>query len=71
MTLNTARVAYIQLCECPCVAQPGIKPNQIFLEKPENVRLPPSNLTELERRRITNDCQMLMCKSCRIKPKKT
>ncbi len=48
---HTARVAYRQLCECPWVAQPqpGIKPSQIFLEKPENVRLPPSNLTELER----------------------
>ncbi len=36
-------------CKCPSVAQPGIEPNQIFLEKPENVCLPPSNLTELER----------------------
>ncbi len=41
---HTARVAYHftyrQLCECPWVAQPepGIKPNQIFLEKPENVQ---------------------------------
>ncbi len=35
----TARVAYTQLCECPWVAQPepGLEPNQIFLEKPENV----------------------------------
>ncbi len=48
---HTARVAYRQLCECSWVAQPqpGIEPNQIFLEKPENVCLPPSNLTELER----------------------
>ncbi len=48
---HTARVAYRQLCECPWVAQPqpGIEPNQIFLEKPENVHLPPSNLTEPER----------------------
>ncbi len=47
----TARVAYRQLCGCPWVAQPqpGIKPSQIFLEKPENVCLPQSNLTELER----------------------
>ncbi len=47
---HTARVAYRQLCECPWVAQPhlGFEPSQIFLEKPENVRLPPSNLTELE-----------------------
>ncbi len=47
---HTARVAYRQLCECPWVAQPqpGLECNQIFLEKPENVRLPPSNLTELE-----------------------
>ncbi len=48
---HTPRVAYRQLCECPWVAQPqpGIECNQIFLEKPENVRLPPSHLTELER----------------------
>ncbi len=48
---HTARVAYRQLCECPWVAQPqpGIEPKQIFLAKPENVHLPPSNLTELER----------------------
>ncbi len=30
---------------------PRLEPNQIFLEKPENVCLAPSNLTELERRR--------------------
>ncbi len=43
---HTARVAYRQLCECPWVAQsePGLEPNQIFLEKPENV-----HLTELDR----------------------
>ncbi len=48
---HTARVGYRQLCECSWVAQPqpGLEPNQIFLEKPENVSLPPSNLTELER----------------------
>ncbi len=44
------------------------------LEKPENVRLPPSNLTELERgrmrRRIADNCQMLMSKACRIKQKR-
>ncbi len=36
---HTARVAYTQLCECLWVAQPepGLEPNQIFLEKPENV----------------------------------
>ncbi len=39
---HTARGAYRQLCECPWVPQPesGIEPNQIFLEKPENVHLP-------------------------------
>ncbi len=49
---HTARVAYIQLCECPFVAQPQpvLVPNQICLEKLENVCLPPSNLTELETR---------------------
>ncbi len=48
---HAARVAYGQLCECPWEAQPEpeLEPNQIFLEKPENVRLPPSNLKELER----------------------
>ncbi len=35
---HTARVAYRRLCECPWVAQPqpGLEPNQIFLEKTEN-----------------------------------
>ncbi len=44
---HTARVAYTQHCECPWVAQPQpeLEPNQIFLENPENVHLPPSNLT--------------------------
>ncbi len=48
---HTAKVAYRQRCECTRAAQPqpGINPSQIFLEKPENVRLPPSNLKELER----------------------
>ncbi len=48
---HTARVAYRQLCECIWVAQPlpELEPNHIFLEKPENVHLPPTNLTELER----------------------
>ncbi len=31
--------------------EPELKPNQIFQRKPENVCLPPSNLTELERGR--------------------
>ncbi len=48
---HTARVAYRQLCESPWVVQtqPELEPNQIFLEKPENVHLPQSNRTELER----------------------
>ncbi len=48
---HTARVTYRLLCECPWVAQPDPEhePNQIFLKKPENVPLPSSNLTELER----------------------
>ncbi len=39
---HTARVSYRQVCECPWVAQPEpeLEPNQIFLEKHENVRLP-------------------------------
>ncbi len=48
---HKAKVAYRQFCECPWVAQPqpGLEPNQIFMEKPENVHLPPSNLSELGR----------------------
>ncbi len=71
---HTARVAFRQLCECPWVAQPEpvLEPNQIFLEKPENVHLPQSNLTELEtRRRMVDNCQIWMCKACRIIPQKT
>ncbi len=47
---HTARVTYRQLSECPWVTQPQpcLEPNPIFLEKPENMRLPPSKLTELE-----------------------
>ncbi len=51
MTLSTQQEWLIdKVCECPWVAQPEpeLEPNQIFLEKPENVRLPPSNLTELQ-----------------------
>ncbi len=73
---NTARVAYRQLCECVWVAQPqlGIKPSQIFLEKPENVHLPHPTWQSLRgeevRRRMADNCQMLMSKACRIIPKK-
>ncbi len=47
---QTARVAYTQRCECLWVAQPQPEnePNQIFMEKRENVHLPPSNMIELE-----------------------
>ncbi len=74
---HIARVAYRQLCECPWVArpQPGIEPNQIFLVKPENVHLPhptwQSMRGEEVRRRMADNCQMLMSKACRIKQKKT
>ncbi len=77
---HTARVAYRQLCECPWVArpEPGLERNQIFLEKPENVCLTPSNLTELERwrgeevrRRMADNYQMQVCKACCIILKKT
>ncbi len=63
---HTARVAYRQLCECPWVAQPHpvLEPNQIFLGKPENVRLPH------QRRRMADNCQMLMSKACCIKQKR-
>ncbi len=72
---HTARVAYRQLCECSWVPQqqPGIEPNQIFLEKSENVRLPHPTWQSLrgeEVRRLADNCQMLMCKACRIKQKR-
>ncbi len=71
MTPNhTARVAYTKLCECPCHPQPGIKPSQIFLEKPENVHLPHPTWQSLKheemRRRRVDNCPILMCKVCRI-----
>ncbi len=62
---------------CPWVAQPqpGIKPSQIFLEKPENVHLPHPTWQSLRgeevRRRMAANCQILMRKACRIKQKKT
>ncbi len=58
---HTARVAYRQLCECPWVAesQPGIEPNQTFLWKPENVHLPPSNLTAWEVKRWGEEWQII------------
>ncbi len=72
---HTARVYYRQLCECPWVAQPqpGIEGNQTFLEKPENVHLPPSNLTELETWRDEEkngvlDSPILICNACHIIP---
>ncbi len=74
---HTARVAYRQLCECPWVTQtqPGIEPNHIFLEKPENVRLPHPTWKSLRdeevRRRMVDNCQMLMSKACHIIPKNT
>ncbi len=48
---HTASVAYTQLCECLWEAQPQpeLEHSQIFLEKPENVRLSPSSPKELER----------------------
>ncbi len=61
---HTARVAYRQLLidKCPWVAQPEteLEPNQIFLEKPENVHLPHPTWQSLRgeevRRRIANNC---------------
>ncbi len=72
---HTARVAYRQVCECPWVAQPqpGIKPSQIFLEKPENVRLPHPTWQSLrgeEVRRMADNCEMMIIKACCIIPKK-
>ncbi len=74
---HTARVAYTQLCEYLWVVhpQPELEPNQIFLEKPEYVHLPHPTWQSLRgeevRRRIADNCQMLMCKAWRIIPKKT
>ncbi len=73
---HTARVAYTQCCECLWVAQaqPGLEPNQIFLEKPENVHLPHPTWQSLRgeevRRQMAENCQMLMSKACRIKQKR-
>ncbi len=73
---HTARVAYRQLCECSWVVQPQpeLEPNQIFLEKPEHVRLPHPTWQSLRgeevRRRMADYCQMLMSKACRIKQKR-
>ncbi len=59
---HTARVAYRHLCECLWVAQPPpeLEPNQIFLEKPENVRLPYPTWQSLRReevrRRMSDNC---------------
>ncbi len=51
----------------------GLEPNQIFLEKPENLRLPHPTWQSLRgeevRRRMANNCQMLMSKACRTKQK--
>ncbi len=51
---NKTMTQSTQLSERLWVAQPEseLEPNQIFLEKPENVYLPQSNLTELERWRV-------------------
>ncbi len=68
---HTARVAYRQLCECPWVTQPQpvLEPNQIFLEKPENVHLPHPTWQSLRgeevRRRIADHCQIMMSKACK------
>ncbi len=73
---HTARVAYRHLCECHWVAQPQpeIEPNQILLEKPENVNLPHPTWQSLRgglgRWRMADNCQMLMSKACHIKQKR-
>ncbi len=73
---HTARVNYRKLCECPWVAQPEpeLEPNEIFLEKPENVHLPHPTWQSLRgeelRWRMADNCQMLMSKACRIKQKR-
>ncbi len=49
LTLSTQQEWLIHNAVNVFEPQAGLETNQIFLEKPENVRLPPSNLTELER----------------------
>ncbi len=73
---HTARVAYITLwmsLSGPATAWDWT--NQIFLEKPENVHLPHPTWQSLRgeetRRRMADNCQMLMSKACHIIPKKT
>ncbi len=61
----------VNVFEWPSQSLGCLEPNQIILEKPENVCLPPSNLTELERWRMADNCQMLMYKACCIVPKNT
>ncbi len=75
---HTARVAYRQLCESLWVTQPqpGLECNQIFLEKTWKCASAPnptwqSLRGEEVRRRMADNCQMLMCKACRIILKKT
>ncbi len=70
---HRARVAYRQLCECPWEAQPEpeLEPNQIFLEKPENVRLPHPTWQSLRRgEKKADNCQMMMDKAFRNKQKR-
>ncbi len=71
---HTARVAYTQRCECLWVAQPqpGLEPNQIFLKKPENMRLPPTSPNELWKSLRGEEVrrQMWMSKAFRIKQKR-
>ncbi len=70
---HTARVAYTQLCESSWVAQPEpeLEPNQIFLEKPEYVRLPHPTWSSLRgeevRRRMLPNADV---QACRIKQKR-
>ncbi len=69
MDVNTQKEWLKDNFVCPWVAQPEpeLEPNQIFLEKPENVCLPRG---EEAMRRIADNCQMLMSKACRIKQKR-
>ncbi len=73
---HTARVNYRQLCECPWVAQPepDLEPNEIFLEKLENVHLPHPTWQSLRgeevRWSMADNCHMLTSKACRIKQKR-
>ncbi len=73
---HTTRVAYRQVCECPWVAhlQPGIDPIKYFWRNLKMCICPHPTWQSLRgeevRRRMADNCQILMCNTCRIKQKR-